>query len=211
MVWKDIPDFSGYQVSDSGLVRTHNKVTHTQMHGDRHWKDRILKPKLSKNSKRNQARVDLWKDGKPHTFLVSRLVAFTFYECDINDSSMTVNHIDGNWKNDDLNNLEIISLSDNIRHGFENGLYAKCKRLKVTDKETGEVFICRSEAEASRKIGKSSGYIYEMKRKCKHENDRFRWEGEDNGIFRDSWQATRQGQSKNILQSEAGQGSEHDP
>lgn len=176
MIWKDIPDFSGYQVSDTGLVRTHNKVTHTERHGDRHWKNRTLKFKSSKNAKRNQARVDLWKDGKPYCFIVARLVAFTFYEADITDNSLTVNHIDGNWKNNNLKNLEIVSLADNIKHGFENGLYHRCKKVKVTDKETGEVVLCRSEAEASRRIGKCNSYIHEMIKNGKHENKRFSWE-----------------------------------
>ena len=120
MIWKDIPNFEGYQVSDTGLVRTHNKVTCTEYHGIRHWKNRILKFKNAEKTKRNQARVDLWKDGKPHSFVVARLVAFTFFEADINDHSLTVNHIDGDWQNNNLQNLELISLAANIKHGFEN-------------------------------------------------------------------------------------------
>ena len=68
-IWKDIKDFEGYQVSNLGRVRTHNKITFTKMHGKRYWKDRILLFKPSTDSKRkdNQGtgfRVDLWKDGK---------------------------------------------------------------------------------------------------------------------------------------------------
>ena len=40
-IWKDIPDYAGYQVSNKGRVRTHNKTTFTKIHGVRHWKDRI--------------------------------------------------------------------------------------------------------------------------------------------------------------------------
>ena len=176
MIWKNIPNFEGYQVSDTGLVRTHNKVTYTECHGERHWKDRILKPKRGKSAKRNQERIDLWKDGKPYGFIVARLVAFTFYEADINDHSLTVNHIDGNWKNNNLQNLEIISLADNIRHAFDNNLYTACKRTKVTNKITGESFICRSESEASQRTGKSHGYIHYMTKKNRYENDMFFWE-----------------------------------
>lgn len=28
-IWKDIPNYNGYQVSNFGRVRTNNKVTHT--------------------------------------------------------------------------------------------------------------------------------------------------------------------------------------
>ena len=50
-------------------------------------------------------RVDLWKDGKPKTFLVCRLVATTFLE-DLIDTNMTVNHKDGNRFNNCIDNME---------------------------------------------------------------------------------------------------------
>ena len=101
-IWKDIPNYSGYQVSNFGRVRTNSKVTHTDKHGDRYWKDRILKFK-GKNYKTGY-RVDLWKNGKPNSFLVARLVAFTFYNKNIEDRKLTVNHIDGNRLNNNLQN-----------------------------------------------------------------------------------------------------------
>ena len=177
MKWKDIKGFEGYQVSDTGLVRTHDKVTHTSRCTTRHWKDRILKPKRSKKAKRNQERVDLWKDGVPYGFLVARLVAFTFYDEDIFNRELTVNHIDGNWRNNNLQNLELISLQANIKHGFENGLFAAmCHPIKLTNKQTGETIICRSEAEAGRKMGMSCGYVHSRKQRGLYENDKYFWE-----------------------------------
>ena len=38
-IWKDIKNYKGYQVSNLGRVRTHNKTTYTKIHGERHWKD----------------------------------------------------------------------------------------------------------------------------------------------------------------------------
>lgn len=45
--WKDIPDYEGiYEVSDKGRVRTtENKITYSELHGERKWKQRILKQK----------------------------------------------------------------------------------------------------------------------------------------------------------------------
>ena len=95
-IWKDVPEYEGYQVSNLGRVRTHNKKTYTKLHGERKWKDKILKQKLQINKNgRKDYRVDLWKNGKPHTILVARLVSFTFYNKDIK-SKLTVNHINGN-------------------------------------------------------------------------------------------------------------------
>lgn len=88
-IWKDIPKYEGYQASNLGRIRTHNKITYTKKHGVRHWKDRILKYK-SVNSNTGY-RVDLWINGEPKTFLVARLVATTFLE-DLIETSMTVNH-----------------------------------------------------------------------------------------------------------------------
>lgn len=172
-IWKDIPNYKGYQVSNKGRVRTHNKTTHTQKHGERHWKDRILHYKG--NSYKTGYRVDLWKNGKPNTKLVARLVAFTFYEKDINDRSLTVNHIDGNRLNNELNNLELISLVDNIRHAFNTGLMPS-KKVKITYKNGGYVLFCRSMSEASQLINQNKGYISNQLKKGKTENKKFKWE-----------------------------------
>lgn len=170
-MWKDIKGFDGYQVSDDGRVRTHNKVTHTERHGDRRWKDRELACKVGR-SKRNRGdkRVDLWKDGKPYGFKVSRLVAFTFLDEDINDLSKTVNHKDGDFNNNRIENLELISLGDNIRHGFENGLYSTAVKVLVTDKKTGVCSEHRSMSMASKYVGRSVGYISNLFKKGIYED-----------------------------------------
>ena len=82
-IWKDIPNYNGYQVSNLGRIRTYNKITYKKGI-KRHWKNRILKYKSK--SYNPGYRVDLWKDGKPKTLLVARLVAFTFFNKDINNT-----------------------------------------------------------------------------------------------------------------------------
>lgn len=176
-MWKDIPGFDGYQVSDDGRVRTHNKVSNTSIHKNRHWKDRVLSPKKRSDGKRGgDYRVDLWKDGKPKCFKISRLVAFTFYGEDINNTDLTVNHIDGNWRNNRLENLELVSLKDNIRHAFRTGLMPTTRRTVVINKKTGERTEFVSMSEASRAIGKKSGYISDNCKLGRYENEGFKWE-----------------------------------
>lgn len=176
-VWKDIKGYPGYQVSNKGNVRTLNKTTYTKKHGIRHWKDRLLKQKVnnSKTHTRKDYRVDLWKSGKPKTFLVARLVAFTFYEKDINDKSLTVNHIDKNSLNNNLDNLEIITLKENIQHEFRLGVSFQ-KKVKITNKITGTIIYPSSLNEGSEIINQYPGYLSAKIIKNIYENNKYKWE-----------------------------------
>lgn len=67
--------------------------------------------------------VSLFKNGKSKQFRVHRLVAEAFIE-NFNNLPQ-VNHIDGNKDNNSVENLEWISLQDNIRHAYKIGIYKK--------------------------------------------------------------------------------------
>lgn len=155
-VWKDIPEYEGiYQASTFGRIRTvDGKVTHSVRHGVRKWSGRILKFK-GVNPKTGN-RVSLWK-GKTHRdFLVARLIGFTFLGIP-EDLRMTINHIDGNRFNNNIENLEWLSLGDNIRHAFETGLMTTQKPVNLIIK--GVEIEFRSLSLASRNIGRGSKYI----------------------------------------------------
>ena len=158
--WKDIPGYDGvYEASTYGQIRTaYGKTTYTERHGVRHWKQRILKQKYQKrdNGNKADARVSLWLDGKERTWLVSRLIAKTW--CAGYGDGLTVNHIDGNPMNNHADNLDCVTLSENIRHGFETGLYPQKKVLLISD-DDGSTSFFRSMACASRFLGKNNGYI----------------------------------------------------
>lgn len=182
-IWKDIPNYNGYQVSNLGNVRTYNKTTFTKKHGIRHWQNRILKfkEKIPKSYLKHQGKqgkgyaVDLWKNGKPKTILVARLVAFTFYNKDINDTSLTVDHLDGNRLNNNLSNLEIVSLKENIQRAFKNGIMSNCKKTKIINKNNGYDKTYRSMSEASKAIGKNKSYISLKIKKNIYENENYKW------------------------------------
>lgn len=176
-IWKDIKNYPGYQVSNFGNVRTFNKITHTDKHGERHWKNRILKQKIqSKKYGRKDARVELWNNGEHKTILVARLIAFTFLEKDINDKNLTVNHIDGNSLNNNVDNLEIISLKENIQHGLRTGLYKNQIKVKIVDKITGTIIYPSSLSEGSKLISKNENYLSGRINKNIFENDKYVWE-----------------------------------
>lgn len=156
--WRDIPGYEGiYEASNLGQIRSKvGKTTYSVRHGVRHWKQRILRPKLCRNKKgRLDARIELYKDGTHKTFLVARLVAMTWV--DGYKPELTVNHRDGHTLNNKADNLEWLSRGDNIRQGFEDGLYSSCcqVRLKCGDTITHH----DSMADASRYLDRCDGYI----------------------------------------------------
>lgn len=166
-LWLDIPGYENlYQASNLGNVRTcEGKTTSNARYSRRVWKQRTLKKKLQTNRYgRTDARVSLWKDGKCKDYLISRLVALAW--CDGYAPKMTVNHIDGNSMNNAAINLEWIPLGDNIRHAFSNGLYSSQKPVFL-EGET-ETLTFRSQAEASRFLGRDARYINNQLRRGKH-------------------------------------------
>jgi len=160
-LWKDIPGYEGiYEASTNGRIRTKkSKTTYTEKHGVRTWKSRILKGRG--NNKQTGARVSLWKDGKYKDHLVARLIAYTFLG--IPDKKLTVNHKNGNRLDNRLENIEWLTLADNIRHGFENGLYPQHKITLVDNKEISYSF--RSFSQANIFLDRSSSYIYSAVKK----------------------------------------------
>ena len=164
--WRDIPGYDGiYEASNLGRIRSKTgKTTHSTRHGVRTWKQRILKQKVCRNKKgRYDARVELWKDGKHKTFLVARLVAMTWV--DGYGPELTVNHRDGQPLNNKADNLEWLTLADNIKQGFEDGLYSTSYQIRL---QAGDViFHHDSMAEASRSLGRNSGYISDRLKKCR--------------------------------------------
>ena len=79
---------------------------------------------------------------KKHLVKVHRLVATRYIPT--NDYTMTVNHKDGNKTNNDVNNLEWMSNSDNLRHSWKT-----LNRKHVTKhirNSKGEIFESAKEA-----------------------------------------------------------------
>lgn len=152
--WRDIPDYEGiYEASTLGNIRTkEGKTTSNKRYGKRCWKSRVLRGRG--NNPATGKRVSLWKDGERREFLVARLIALTFLGHP--PDKFTVNHKDGNRFNNNIENLEWLSLADNIRHGFENGLYRSQKAIAVT--KGAETYSFRSLAQFDRFLGRCNGY-----------------------------------------------------
>lgn len=157
--WKPIPGYEGiYDASNFGRIRsTPGKVTSSALYPERHWKTRVLKTKRQRPPGRGDERVTLWKEGTSKDHLVSRLVASAWIG--VPAQKMTVNHINGDFTDNRPENLEWVTLQDNIRHGFETGLYASTQNpVALTDKNNNS-FQFSSMSEASRFLGREDHYV----------------------------------------------------
>ena len=152
--WKEVTGYPNYLVSNMGRIISKERTIVTEGGKIKHYKRKLLKPYIERNGR---LMVDLANDGKHKAFFLHRLIANEFLEPLI-DTDMTVNHKDGNKKNNCIENLEWLTNGDNIRHGFDNGLFSFCVKCKLIDKN-GESHEFRSMLQASRFLGRNSGYV----------------------------------------------------
>lgn len=119
-VWKDIEDFSKYQVSNLGRIKSKGRYTKVGIKNqDKCYRKEYIVDGFI--NKKGYKQVTLYDDnGKPKTMRVHKLVALAFIE---NKNNLPqINHKDGNKLNNAVSNLEWISNYDNIQHAIKNGL-----------------------------------------------------------------------------------------
>lgn len=159
-IWKEIPGYEGiYEASSLGRIRSAaGKTTSNARYAIRVWQSRVLKQKRPISAKRRDARVSLWKNGKPRDHLVARLVASAFLGAPI--PGMTVNHINGNYEDNRPENLEWLPLADNIKKGFETGLFDSISTpVDLTDEFGNLTIHFSSMSQASRFLGRNDSYV----------------------------------------------------
>lgn len=119
--------------------------------------------------------VNISVKGKRKNLRVHRVVLQTFQPID-NYEEMTVNHKDGEKLNNNLDNLEWMTLKENIRHAWDTGIVGstgitmykhKCKSCgKHFEREREESYYCSVECSSygDRKVKKrpSKDYLYEL-------------------------------------------------
>lgn len=119
-IFKSIKGYEGYfEVSNFGRVRSLDRtITYTNRWGSKTTlkkKGKILSTRINNMG---YVMVDLKVNKEKSTKLLHRLVAFTFLENPNNYDQ--VDHIDGNKQNNNLNNLEWVSQSINIKRAYDN-------------------------------------------------------------------------------------------
>lgn len=110
-IWKKIAD-TNYYISNKGRVKNSNGYIKKQT-----------------KDARGYLRLQLYIDGKKINFRIHRLVAMAFLENP--ENKKTVNHIDGNKENNNVDNLEWATYSENQYHAIRTGLSPRVTPAKI--------------------------------------------------------------------------------
>lgn len=112
--WLPIPGYGGYEASSTGLIRSVDRQI-TQK-GHKNTYTRIMKGKIIKPGVLNSGYQVVWLSvaGKTSAVTVHRLVALAFLPNP--NGYKDINHINGNKKDNRIENIEWVSRSMNIRH-----------------------------------------------------------------------------------------------
>lgn len=109
-----------------------------------------------------------------HRFSVHRLILENFKPIE-GMEKLQVNHINGNKKDNSLQNLEWVTCEENIKHAVENNLRAEINGAsKLTKEQVIEIFIRSNSGESNVKLGKEFNLhpdsIGKIKNKKKFQN-----------------------------------------
>lgn len=126
-IWRDIEGYEGlYQISNLGRVKSFHD-----------GKESIRVQMIS----RGYYRLILYDNNRYHNYAVHRLVAEAFIPNP--ENKPTVNHIDGNKKNNNVSNLEWATWAEQSQHMVRTGLcHRKGKNahcVKLTDEQVLEI------------------------------------------------------------------------
>lgn len=146
-----IPDITDYVINKSGDVL---KIRTKQ----------IMTPNISPY---NYAIVGLTVNGDSKGYRLHRIIAIVFVgrpSRHVNKSfdELHVNHIDGNKRNNNINNLEWCTNEENVKHAWIHNLTNCEKPVLVRNIITNEVTELRSAREFCRQYGVSENYISEL-------------------------------------------------
>ena len=105
--WRLILGYDGYEVSNKGRVRHYVERYKTYI---------LLKPNI--NQLTGRVYVSITAGKKRNNFILARLVAHAFVK-GYSEERNTVNHKDGDIKNNCSDNLEWVSQSENNKHAYD--------------------------------------------------------------------------------------------
>lgn len=161
-VWKPIKGYEGlYEVSDLGRVKSLPRYNFKTI--------RILKPYVNKRN--GYVYVQLCKKNRPRIYRLHRLVYEAFHGVDISgyDVNRQIDHVNGDKADNRLDNLELVTQSENVKRAFANGQIRKVTK-KVICLDDGEVYDSLKDAAAS--LG--SDRVGSIARVCKGQRSHYK-------------------------------------
>jgi hypothetical protein len=90
---------------------------------------------------------------------IHRLLAIAFLDPPDDESKVVINHIDGNKRNNSLNNLEWVTYKENCEHAGRIGISPKCLPVQVFDSKKHVAELFPSAREAGRRYGISKDAV----------------------------------------------------
>lgn len=139
-IWKSVTGYEGhYIISTNGIIKSINRVINTN-NGFRIIQGKILKTRINSDG---YVEVRLTKKGKTTTTFIHILLAKAFIPNPFNKPE--VNHINGNKKDNRVENLEWCTRLENMQHANRTGLIKRTYK-QVIDKCTGRTYISSYEA-----------------------------------------------------------------
>ena len=145
-VWKTIPNFSRYEASSFGRLRSLNYKNS--------GKTIILNPALTKDGYMKTMLLD---DSKKYRSLcVHTFICLAFYG--EKEQGIEINHIDCNKQNNCISNLEYCTRSENILHGYRNKLL-----FPKVGQSNGMAKLSDSDVKEIREYVKTKGRYYGRK------------------------------------------------
>lgn len=126
--WKAIPNFEGlYEISTKGRVKSfvynHKKI------------ERIINPHKCGVKRRNYNQVTLYKKSLKYTKRIHWLMAVT-YRGHTEGDGMVVDHVDNDYLNDNLENIQLLTIRQNTSKDRKGGTskYIGVHKAKGTKK-----------------------------------------------------------------------------
>ena len=157
--WKAIEEYDGrYEVSSFGRVRSLKR------------EQRILKADCFGR----YLQVGLYKNGVIKKKKVHRLVATAFIPNPENKPQ--VNHIDGNTKNNNIDNLEWTTAQENVKHSNRTLKRGKGRKIKQRDRQGNLLNVWTNAYQASESTGICRRNINSCCNGSYHSAGEFVWE-----------------------------------
>ena len=132
-IWKPIPDWTGYSVSNHGNVRSEERII-IRKNTDikQNQKGRILKPWIATQSGAGYLMISLCNGNDRRLKIgVHRLVLWAFVGKQ--DKGIDARHLDGNCKNNHLSNLKYGTRQENIADAVKHKTMIRPVKLTIND------------------------------------------------------------------------------